>query len=114
MQVPLQIAFEHIARSDAVEQRVRKEAKKLEQFYERITAARVVIARPQRRRNKGDPFSVRIHLTVPGGADIHVSRDAALTGRHQDAYAAIRDAFEAARRQLQELARKRQEPAKGS
>ena len=113
MQVPLQIAFEHVAQSDAVEARVKSEAEKLEQFYERITAARVVIGKPQHRHRKGDTFSVRIHLTLPGGADIHVTRDPGETGRHEDVSVTIRDAFDAARRQLQDIVRKRQ-PGKGS
>jgi ribosome-associated translation inhibitor RaiA len=48
MQVPLQIAFEHLDHSDALEAVVRKEAKRLERFHDRITSMRVVIARPQR------------------------------------------------------------------
>jgi len=108
MQVPLQIAFEHIGPSDPIEARVREEAEKLEEFYERITSVRVVIGRPQHRHHKGDTFSVRIHLTVPGAADIVINRDPAATGAHEDAYVTIRDAFKAARRQLQDLVRERQ------
>ena len=49
MQVPVQIAFEDIGHSDVIEARVREETHKLEQFYQRITSARVVIGRPQHR-----------------------------------------------------------------
>jgi ribosomal subunit interface protein len=108
MQVPLTVAFENIARSDSVEQRVRDEVAKLEQFENRITSARVVVARPQHRRHQGDTFQVRVHIVVPGAGDISVSRDPAATGAHEDVYITIRDAFAAARRQLQDLARKRQ------
>jgi cold shock CspA family protein/ribosome-associated translation inhibitor RaiA len=108
MEVPLQIAFEHIGHSDPIEARIREEAKKLEEFYGRITSARVVIGRPQHRHHKGDTYAVRIHLTVPGGADIVINRDPAVTGIHEDAYVTIRDAFKAARRQLQDLVRERQ------
>ena len=108
MQVPLQIAFEQIRHSDPIEARIREESKKLEEFYGRITSARVVIGRPQHRHEKGDTYRVHIHLTVPGAADIVVSRDPSVTGAHEDAYVTIRDAFKAARRQLQDLARERQ------
>jgi cold shock CspA family protein/ribosome-associated translation inhibitor RaiA len=108
MQVPLQISFEHIAHVDYIEERVRKEAERLEQFGERITSARVVIGRPQHRHHKGDTYSVHLHLTIPGAADIAVSRDPAVTGRHEDVNVTIRDAFDAARRQLQDLLRKRE------
>jgi cold shock CspA family protein/ribosome-associated translation inhibitor RaiA len=106
MQVPLQIVFEHIGHSDALEAAVRKEAQRLEHFHDRITSARVVIARPQHRHHKGDTYCVRIHVAVPGGKHIDISRDPAATGRHEDAHVTIRDAFDAAGRQLQDQIRK--------
>jgi cold shock CspA family protein/ribosome-associated translation inhibitor RaiA len=102
MQVPLQIVFEHIAHSDALEAAVLKEAHRLERFYDRITSARVVIGRPQHRHQKGDTYCVRIHVAVPGGKYIDISREPAATGRHEDAHVTIRDAFDAAGRQLQD------------
>ena len=108
MQVPLQISFENIARSDAIEARIRDEVDKLEQFHDRLTSARVVVARPQHRHHKGDIYQVRIHLTAPGGADVAVSREPAASGAHEDVYVTIRDAFKAARRQLQDTTRKQQ------
>ncbi len=102
MQVPLQITFEHIGHSQALEAAVRKEAQRLERFYDRITAARVVIARPQHRHHKGDTYCVRVHIAVPGGKHIDITRDPAATGRHEDAYVTIRDAFDAAGRRLQD------------
>lgn len=110
MQVPLQVAFDGVEHSDAVEARVREEAAKLEQFHGRIVSANVVIAKPQRRHHKGDTFQVRIHLAVPDAPDIVVSREPAATGAHEDVYVTIRDAFKAARRQLQDTAEKRASP----
>ena len=108
MQIPLQVSFEGIDHSDAVEARIREEAGKLEQFYPRITSMRVVAARPQHRHHHGDPYRIRVHLKLPGAADIEISRDPVETGAHEDVYVTIRDAFKAARRQLQDLVRKRQ------
>ena len=53
MKVPLQVVFEHIARVDYIEERVRQEVEKLEQFYDHIMSARVVIARPQHTHSRG-------------------------------------------------------------
>lgn len=108
MQVPLQVTFEHIEPVDSIDARVRDEAKKLEQFYDRITSARIVIGRPQHRHRQGDCYSVRLHLSIPGSTDISVSRDPGATGRHEDINVTISDAFSAARRQLQDLVRKRE------
>jgi cold shock CspA family protein/ribosome-associated translation inhibitor RaiA len=106
MQTPLVIAFEGIGHSDAIEARIREEASKLEQFHERITSARVVVARTQHRHHHGDTFRIRIHVQAPGGVDIHVNRDPSVTGRHEDIQVTITDAFDAARRQLQDAIRK--------
>ncbi len=102
MQVPLQVAFEGIQHSDAIEARIINEMEKLEQHCSRIVSARVVVAKPQHRHVKGDIYHVRIHLEVPGAPDIAVSREPAATGAHEDVYVTIRDAFKAARRQLQD------------
>ncbi|MGO8954464.1 MAG: HPF/RaiA family ribosome-associated protein [Rhodomicrobium sp.] len=107
MQVPLQVAFDGVEHSDAVEARIREEAEKLEQFYGRIVSASVVVAKPQHRHHKGDTFHVRIHLVVPDAPDIAVSREPAATGAHEDVYVTIRDAFKTARRQLQDAVAKR-------
>ena len=108
MQLPVQVVFEHIKPVDYIDARVRDEAKKLEQFDDRITSARIVIGRPQHRHHKGDIYTVRLHLTIPGAPDISISRDPAATGRHEDVQVTISDAFSAARRQLQDIVRKRQ------
>jgi cold shock CspA family protein len=108
MQVPLHITFEDIGHSDVIEARIREESKKLEQFSDRLTSARVVVGRPQHRHHKGDTYRIRIHLSVPGAADIVINRDPDVTGAHEDVYVTIRDAFKVARRQLQDLIRKRQ------
>jgi ribosome-associated translation inhibitor RaiA len=107
MQVPLQVAFDGVQHSDAVEARIREEVEKLEQFNDRIVSARVIVAKPARRHNKGDTFHVRIRLVVPDSPDIAVSREPAADGAHEDVYVTIRDAFKTARRQLQDKTDKR-------
>lgn len=112
MQTELKISFEQIGYSDGIETRIRDEAAALEDVYDRITSMRVVVCRPQHRRRKGDVYQIRIHITVPGAADIAISREPAATGDHEDVYVTIRDAFMAARRQLQDLARRRRSEVK--
>lgn len=107
MQVPLQVAFDGVQHSDAVEARIREEADKLEQFCGRIVSGRVVVAKPQHRHQKGDNFHIRIHLVVPDAPDIAVSREPSAAGAHEDIYVTIRDAFKTARRQLQDVVKKR-------
>lgn len=102
MQMPLQLTFEGIAASDAITARIAEEAAKLEQFSDRITSLRVVVARPHHRHHKGDQFQIRLHMELPGAPDIAISREPGDSGAHADVYVTIRDAFKAARRQLQD------------
>ena len=105
MQIPVQISYRGIDHSDAVEADLRERVGRLEQFHERITGCRVVVEAPHARHHKGKLYHVRIDLTVPG-AEIVVGRDPALHHAHEDIYVAIRDAFDAARRQLEDHVRR--------
>ncbi len=99
MQLPLQISFHGIARSNALYAAVQEKAEKLDRYYDRIIGCRVVLALDGRHRHKGKQFSVRIDLTVPGG-EIAVTRE-----HHEDIQVALREAFDAARRRLEDYAR---------
>ncbi len=106
MQLPLQVTFRNMEPSEAVERAVREKAAKLERFYERIMGCRVVLEAVTRRHHQGNLYRVRIDLTVPG-RELVVSREPGKDHAHEDVYVAIRDAFDAMRRQLEDYARKR-------
>ena len=100
MQISLQITARDISLSEAVETDIREKAAKLELFYDKIMKCRVVLEAPVQHHRKGGPFKVRIDLTVPG-AELIVNHQA-----HEDLYVAIRDAFDAAQRQLENYVRR--------
>jgi ribosomal subunit interface protein len=106
MQLPLQVSFRNMPPSPAIEEHVRERAAKLEEFHGDITGCRVVVEAPHRRHHQGNLYHVRVDITVPG-REIVVSREPAAHHAHEDAYVAIRDAFDAARRQLEDHARER-------
>lgn len=106
MDIPLEINFRNMDRSEAVEARVRERAAKLEKFFSRLTSCHVVIEAPHRNRRKGKLFHVRIELGVPGRAELIANRSPKNDHTHEDIYIAIRDAFDAAQRQLQDHKRK--------
>lgn len=106
MEVEPQIVFEGMDPSDAVRARVEDEINKLERYFNRITACRVVVSKPQHRHQQGDLYAVAVHLTLPAGRDVHADRNPPYNHAHEDVYVAIRDAFRAARRMLQDEARK--------
>jgi cold shock CspA family protein len=111
MQLPVQITFRDIPRSDAIEAAIRDKVAKLEQVYDRIMGCRVVVEAPHRHRHKGKLYHVRVDLTVPGG-ELVASRGPNAHHSHVDAYVAVRDAFEAARRQLEGFVRRQRRDVK--
>src|SRR5262245_39200910 len=105
MQTSLQIAFRNLDRSEAAEELIREKAARLERFYGRITGCRVVVEAPHRHRREGSSYRVRMELAVPRGV-IAVTRDPPGRAGNPDLGAAIGDAFDAARRQLEDFARR--------
>lgn len=99
MQTPLEIEFNDMPVSPALEQIIRDKVAKLEQLHDRITSCRVTVEEPHRHHHQGKQFHVHIRLAVPG-AVLMTSRDSSDKG-HEDAYVAVRDAFAAIRRQLE-------------
>ncbi|GAB4361187.1 MAG: hypothetical protein Kow0060_16760 [Methylohalobius crimeensis] len=104
MQIPLQVTFRGLPQSDAMEAKIQEKAQKLERYYDKITSCRVVVERAHHNHHKGDLYHVRIDLTVPG-KEIAISREHHDNHAYEDAYVAIRDAFQAAARRLEDYAR---------
>ena len=107
METEPQIVFENIDPSDAVRQRIADEIAHLEQFHGRLTACRVVISAPEKHKHKGKLYQVRIHLVMPGRGEVAVRPSTSGHQWNQDPLVAIRNAFDAARRQLQDKSKKR-------
>ncbi len=107
METEPQIVFENIGTSDAVRQRILEEIAHLEQFHGRLTACRVVVSAPEKHKHKGKLYQVRIHLAVPGRAEVAVRPSTSGHQWNQDPMVAIRNAFDAARRQLQDKSKKK-------
>jgi ribosomal subunit interface protein len=99
MKIPLQIAVRNMPHSAALEERIRENAAKLEEFHARIVSCRVAVEASGKHRNKGRQFEVRIDVRVPGEELV------ANHAHNEDIYVAVRDAFNAVRHQLQETAR---------
>jgi ribosomal subunit interface protein len=101
MQVPLEIVFHNIDKSDAVEAAIRERAGKLEQFADKIVSCRVTVDAPHKHHRHGKLYRVSIDVHIPG-AHVNVSRAPTEHHAHEDVFVSIRDAFDATRRQLQD------------
>ncbi len=99
MQVPLQVTFQQLPHSDALEARIRERALELEQFHDHLISCRVTVRSDERHKHQGGRFNIRIELAVPNHR-FAITRD-----HDEDAFVAVRDAFDAARRRLEDLER---------
>jgi len=95
----LQISFHGLAHSDALAQAIAEAAQGLERFYGHLIRCRVVVELASRSRQQGNAYVVRIVLDVPGV-------ELAVTHEHDlDPHVALREAFHAARRRLEDYVR---------
>jgi cold shock CspA family protein/ribosome-associated translation inhibitor RaiA len=106
MKLPLQIAIRNVPHAEMIEELIRRKAEKLEHFCEHIMGCRVVVEVPHRHHEHGNIYQVRIDITVPG-EEIVVNREPAENVSHRDYHVAVRDAFDAADRLLEDYVRRR-------
>ncbi|MCL4470707.1 MAG: HPF/RaiA family ribosome-associated protein [Sulfuricella sp.] len=100
MQRSLQIVFRDMPPSDAVDAHIREKVEKLESFYSHIIGCKATVEIAGKHKHQGKLFNVRLDITVPG-SELVVNRD-----MHEDLYVALRDAFDAAKRQLEDYGRR--------
>lgn len=103
---PIDIKFRNMPASDFVYNNIFENAEKLSHFSPNIQSCSVVISAPHKRHLKGKHFHVWIYLSLPG-KPIVVSHDPDIDSSHEDAYITIRDAFDAATRQLEDYQQRR-------
>ena len=106
MQRPLEIHFRQMASSPAIEARIREKAAALERFSDRITGCRVIVEKEHRHHHKGNLFRVRVEIDAPG-RELAVTHSGPRDHAHEDVYVALRDAFNAAVRRLEDHVRER-------
>ena len=110
-QLPLQVTFRNLDHSDAVEARIREKLDKLCQFHPTVMSCRVAVEQLHRHHQQGNHFHIRIDLKVPGH-ELVAGREPDLNHAYADIYVAIRDAFDALKRQLEDLVRQQQDKVK--
>jgi cold shock CspA family protein/ribosome-associated translation inhibitor RaiA len=125
------ITFRGIERTPELEAEILARLRKLETYYGSIMGCRVLVELVQRHHRLGNRHHVRIDLTVPG-EEIVVTHEAGLHASAQDvdverftkaaesdperkhARVAVREAFDIARRRLQDYARRQRGAVKTS
>jgi len=90
-----QITYRGLEHSPAMDARILELANKLEAVHPKITRFHVVIDELDKHKRKGNLFEVRIDLHVP-------RREIATHAQHEDAYAALNEAFDQMYRQIED------------
>jgi ribosomal subunit interface protein len=106
MQSTLKITTKDFIRSEALKGEIREKVSKLERFFKDLIDCEVAIEAPVGHHKKGGPYNVRIDMQVKG-------KEIAVSNRsNTDFQVAIRDAFDAGRRQLEDYSRQIQRKTK--
>lgn len=101
MRLPLQITFRQMEPSAALETRIRELASRLEKFSTHIMRCHIIVEPPAHHQRQGFLYDFRIDITLPDD-EIVIRRAHPAHHAHEDPYVALRDAFRAARRKLED------------
>ena len=106
MQIPLQISFENVEPSEAIRAAIGHEVERMEKYQHHITGCRVAVVAPSTKHRHGAVYRINIWVTIPPHENIVVSHQPSDNGSHVHVEVAIKDAFAAARRQIEVLAQR--------
>lgn len=106
MQLPVKISYRGVEKSDQLEQFIRSKAARLDRFCDHISRCDIVVEHPNHSQHTGNPFRVRIDLTVPPGHELVADERPAAHEMHEPLSKVISDAFKTMERQLKTLVEK--------
>jgi hypothetical protein len=109
MPAPMEIIFEGVKHSGAIEGYIRNEMENLRDVDAQVTSSTIVVTQPRAKHFSGDPYRLRVRLTVEGSPAIHVNHDPGAGRRHDAMQIAVRDTFRIIRRRLESGLRGREE-----
>lgn len=111
MNLPVTIVFQDMASSPALRADIERHAEHLVRFAPRLHSCHVTLRRNEGRHHQGNRYIAHVRVTLPGG-EFEAGRAADPDRSHEDAYVAVRDSFDALRRQLEDFMRIRNDDVK--
>ena len=108
MEVPLELAFKDVQRTEAIDEFIQEKLERLERVCDYIVSCRLTVVKPQRHQQMGSPYRARLVVRVPPGHEIVAKRESSAGDMHEQLITVLNDVFEAARRQLQSLVDRQQ------
>lgn len=112
MQLPLEITYRGLEKSGEIDDLIRAKAARLDRFCDHISRCDVAVEQPNHAQRAGNPFRVRIDVTVPPGHELVVEEKQTEHEMHEPLSKVINDAFKSMERQLKELVERQRREVK--
>ena len=106
MQVPPEIAYRGLDKTEYIDNLIRHKITKLEEICDYLISCHIAIENPHRQRQTGNPYQVRLDLRVPPKHELVVKRKSTGKNNEEPLEALIRRTFQAAQRELKKLVEK--------
>jgi cold shock CspA family protein/ribosome-associated translation inhibitor RaiA len=113
MEVPPEITFRGLEKTEAIEAHIYRWTDKLDEIHSGIISCRIAVENDQEHQRSGSPFRVRVVVRVPPGKELIGRHEAGQGDVNEHLPAVISEAFEAVRRQLIKTKDKLQGEVKG-
>ncbi|GAB2803847.1 HPF/RaiA family ribosome-associated protein [Halomonas shantousis] len=107
MQIPLEINYNGVSRSDWIDDYIKTRVDKLEHFSDDIIGCRVVIEQTQNNNRTGNPYRTLVEVTIPAKGELVAEKTERVTDPQVQLRPIIRHAFEAMEKQLKKQVSKR-------
>jgi ribosome-associated translation inhibitor RaiA len=104
MALTTSVTFKGMPSSPALRSDIESHAEKLLKFAPRLQTCSVVVSYNEHRHQRGNQYLVHVHLTMPGGS-FESGKISNTDFGHEDPYLAVRDTFDALRRQVEDHVR---------
>lgn len=112
MQLPLEITYRDVEKTDVIDDRLRRLADKLDRYNDHISSCRIAVEKPHRRSETDFGYRVRLDLTVPPKHELAVVKESSPGETNGNLITLIDEAFDAAGRRLRKLAELQREEVK--
>ena len=111
MDVPLEVVLKNVEHKKRIEEVIAEKVAKLEQVYDHITSCHVLVEQNPTHQKSKHSYHIRIDVCLPPSHEIVVKRDSGRNS-HEDIAKVLREAFVAARRQVEQVVDKQNKHVK--
>ncbi len=112
MKILPEITFRNVQKTSAIEQMIQNNIEKLDKLHENIMSFRIIIEKKHKSQKSGNPYYVRINITIPPGNEIVVKEKESKDTIPNPLVSAIQEGFITAKREIKKLVEKQRHEVK--